>query len=280
MPTAESEISRFYTVLGHPLRRNIIKIIGETGSASFTDLTTRLKVSVGTFYYNVDLMEGLVTQDEGKRYILTPRGRIAYQLLVESEEKLASLGIDAERHSRWRRFLDKVFMARAFFAYLNESPKLFLPSAITVLLYGMWITYEAQLFPLIILYCEKSLLPPVYVPFLFLGGWATINIVGNFIPFVSFSRPKQGAHNLLVGSCYALLPSLTLPTFWFVSKFFYMRVSLIAAQVIMLISMGYSLCLLTSAISMAKGLRTEKAALVALTILYIATGLSLAVYRL
>jgi len=279
MPTSESEISRFYTVLGHPLRRSMIKIIGETGSASFTDLRTRLKVSVGTLYYNIDLMEGLVAQDESKRYILTSQGKIAYQLLVESEEKLVSLGVEAERRSAWLKSLTRVFAMRGLFSYLYESPKLSLPSAVTIVVYGMWITYQAQLFPIIVLYSERPMLPVHYIPVLFIGGWIIINILGNFIPFVLYSRPREGADCLLIGSSYALLPSLTLPTLWVAFEFLRIRLSLIAAQLIMLVSMGYSLCLLTTAISMAKGVRIEKAALVSLVTLYLAAGLSLAVYR-
>ncbi len=169
---------------------------------------------------------------------------------------------------------------RGLFSYLYESPKLSLPSAVTILVYGMWITYQAQLFPIIILYSEKPVLPPFFVPLLFLGGWMIINVLGNFIPFVLYDRPREGADCLLIGSCYALLPSLTLPTVWVICKFFYMRLSVVAAQLIMLISMGYSLCLLATAISMAKGLRTEKATLTSLIILYLAVGLSLVFYQL
>jgi len=278
MPTPESEISRFYTVLGHPLRRSMIKIIGETGSASFTDLRTRLKVSVGTLYYNIDLMEGLVAQDESKRYILTPQGKIAYQLLVESEEKLLSMGVEAETRSTWLSSLTRVLTMRGLFSFLYESPKLSWPSAVTILAYGMWITYQAQLFPIIVLYSERPILPLHLIPLLFMGGWMIINILGNFVPFVLYNRPRDGADCLLIGSCYALLPSLTLPTLWATFRFFYLKLSLLTAQLVMLVSMGYSLCLLTTAISMAKGVRMEKAALVSLITLYLAAGLSLAVH--
>jgi hypothetical protein len=75
MHTSDSEISSFYTVVGHPLRRNMVKIMGETGSASFTGLRTRLKASVGDLYYDIDLMEGLVARNENRKYILTPMDR-------------------------------------------------------------------------------------------------------------------------------------------------------------------------------------------------------------
>ena len=79
----DSEASRFYTVLGHPLRRRLLKVLGERRAVSFTDLKSALSVSVGTLYYNLDLMEGLVAQDMDKRYILTREGEVAYRLLIE-----------------------------------------------------------------------------------------------------------------------------------------------------------------------------------------------------
>lgn len=278
-PTLESDVSRFYTILGHPLRRRLIKILGDVGRASFTDLKSTLNVSVGTLYYNLDLLEDLVTQDRGKRYVLTPKGEIAYRLLVESEEKLISLGLEAEKRASWFRLLSKGFTVQGLFSHLYSSPKLSLPSAMTILIYGIWITHRAQLLPIIILYSDKPVLPPLWTACLFVTGWIIINILGNFIPFLVYRRPKGGADCLLVGSCYAILPSLALPTIWFICKTFHIRLNLVVAQLIMLLSMGYSLCLLTTAVSMAKGLRTEKAALVTMIIFYLAVGLALVFYK-
>ena len=270
----ESEVSRFYTVLGHPLRRSIIKVIGETGSASFTDLKETLGVSVGTLYYNIDLMEGLVGQDESKRYILTHKGKIAYRLLVESEEKLVSLGVEAEKRRGWSGFLVRALTLRGLFSYLYESPKLSLPSAVIILVYGMWITYHANLYPLIFLYTQTPVLSRFFTPLLFMAGWTVVNVLGNLVPFILYNRPKDGLGCLLIGSCYSFLPSLVFPTIWALVKFFYIGIGLFSAQLVMLVSMGYSLSLLTTAVSVAKGLKTEKAVAVSMVILYLSVGLA------
>jgi len=270
----ESEISLFYTVLGHPLRRSIIKVIGETGSASFTDLKETLGVSVGTLYYNIDLMEGLVGQDESKRYVLTHKGKIAYRLLVESEEKLVSLGVEAEKRRGWSRFLVRALTLRGLFSYLYESPKLSLPSAAIILVYGMWITHHADLYPLIFLYTQTPVLPQFFTPLLFMGGWIVVNVLGNLVPFILYNRPKDGLGCLLIGSCYSFLPSLVFPTIWALVKFLHIGIGLFSAQLVMLVSMGYSLSLLTTAVSVAKGLKTEKAVAVSMIILYLSVGLA------
>lgn len=275
MSVPESEITRFYTVLGHPLRRNLIKILGEMERASFTDLKTKLNVSVGTLYYNLDFLEGLIAQDEDKRYVLTSKGEMALRLLKESEEKLISLGLEGEKRGGLFMILKRVLLVRGLFSYLYTSPKLSLILAMPIILYGMWITYQAKLLPMIFLYSDKPLLPPIWVSGLFLAGWMIVNLLGNLIPFILFRRPREGADSLLVGSCYAILPSLALPTIWVICKTLLIPLTLITAQILMLLPMGYSLCLLTSAISMAKGLRIEKASLVTLIIFYLIAGLAL-----
>jgi len=275
-PESESEVSRIYTVLGHPLRRDIIKVLGEKQEVGFTELKSIIKVSIGTLYYNLDLLEGFVTQEENKRYILTPKGQIAYRLLIESEEKLNSLGVEIEKKIGRFGKISKVFFLHGLFNYLYASTRLSMPSALTILLFGMWITYQAQLFPLVILYNDKLFVPQPLIPVLFLTEWILVNIIGNLIPKVLYHRPfREGADCLLVGSSYAFLPSLSLPLVWAICRHLYLRLNLVAAQLLMLFSAGYSLCLLTSAISMAKGLRIEKAASVMMIILYLTLALAL-----
>jgi DNA-binding transcriptional ArsR family regulator len=270
----DDEISHFFNVLGHPLRRQVIKVLGEKSSVSFTDLKSTLNVSVGTLYYNLDLLKGIVEQNANKKYVLTNKGKLAYRLLVESEEKLLSLGLKSQKQLTWLKPLISVLMMRRFFACIYSSIIVSLPSAITILIYGMWITKEAQLFPIIVVYSDQPSMPPLWYACLFLIGWVIINILGNIVPLIFYRTPMETASYLLVGSCYALLPSLAFPTLWAICKTFLIPLSSLATQLIMLLSAGYSLCLLTSAISMAKGLRTEKASLVTIIMLYIIIGIA------
>jgi hypothetical protein len=235
-----------------------------------------LKVSVGTLYYNIDHLRGLIGQDENKKYILTSRGQIAYNILIESEEKFNSFGVEAERRVGWINVLSRVLFAHGLFNYIFTSIKLSIPSAITIILYGIWINYQAQLFPLVFLYSEKPSMSPVLTSILFLSGLIFVNVIGNLIPRIFYHRPlRDGFDCLLIGSCYAFLPSLVLPTIWTICHLLYWRLDLIVAQLIMFLSAGYSLCLFTTAVSASKGLRIEKAASITLTILYLILALAL-----
>ncbi|MEM3662724.1 MAG: helix-turn-helix domain-containing protein, partial [Sulfolobales archaeon] len=86
----EDEASYFFAMLGHPLRRRIIKYLGEKGYAGFSDLKANLNVSIGTLYYQLDQLKGLLDQNESKKYALNEKGKFAYQLLLESEERISS----------------------------------------------------------------------------------------------------------------------------------------------------------------------------------------------
>jgi hypothetical protein len=275
----DDEISHFFNVLGHPLRRQLIKVLGEKLTMSFTDLKSTLNVSVGTLYYNLDLLKGIVEQNVNKKYVLTNKGKLAYRLLVESEEKLLSLGLKSQKQWAWLKPLTGVLMMRRFFATIYSSIIVSLPSAVTILIYGMWITKEAQLFPIIVMYSDQPVMLPLWYACLFLIGWITVNVLGNLVPLIFYRTSMEGVGCLLVGSCYALLPSLAFPTLWAICKTLLIPLSFMAAQLIMLLSAGYSLCLLTSAISMAKGIKTEKASLVTIIMLYIIIGLAFVSYR-
>ncbi|MEM2905238.1 MAG: helix-turn-helix domain-containing protein [Candidatus Bathyarchaeia archaeon] len=273
----EDESSRFFTMLGHPTRREIVRVIGEKGAASFTELKASLQVSVGTLYYNLDLLKGLVAQRQDRRYILTTKGQVAYKLLVESEEKIASQSITAVPVESPARGFLRAVMAWRLFSYLYADPKLAAPSALTILAYGAWITYQAGLLPILMLYSDKPAVEPLIAPIAFLGGWLALNLLANGLTYALY-RSSEGAPSLLVGSCYALLPSLLLPTLWALSKALFLPLDLITVRLVMFASMGYSLLLLTSAVGMAKGLSLEKAAVVTVAALYATIGLALLVF--
>lgn len=262
-------------MLGHPARRQIVRTLGEKGEASFTELKTTLQVSVGTLYYNLDLLKELVTQQRDRRYVLTPRGRAAYRLLVEGEEKLASQPFaTSPAETRTTRSFLRTFMAWRLFAYLYADPKLAAPSAITILAYGAWISYQAELLPVLMLYSDKPVTEPLAACVFFLAGWLTVNLLANCLAYV-FYRSTEGVGLLLVGSCYALLPSLLFPTIWTVAESLFLPLELVPARLIMFACMSYSLVLLTSAVGMAKGLSTEKAGILAMAVLYATIGLAL-----
>jgi len=84
----------FYYALGHELRRRIIKIIGENGFSSFTQLKKNLKVSTGTIYHHLETLEKLITQKKNKKYYLTDLGKYAYHSLMENSRSFTNLDLE------------------------------------------------------------------------------------------------------------------------------------------------------------------------------------------
>lgn len=80
--------SEFYYALGHDIRRNIIKIIGEFGFTSFTKLKNELKVSTGTIYHHLDTLSNLIEQKDDKKYYLTEIGDVAFNSLKNNIKDL------------------------------------------------------------------------------------------------------------------------------------------------------------------------------------------------
>ena len=268
----ESELSSFYSALGHPLRRKIIQVLGEEEKATFTRLKSSLNVSTGTLYYNIGLMADLVNQRDDRSYALTSKGALAYHLLQESEEKLLS-SPHTKKEAGILRQISIGLVGWRFLPPFLMFPKFAMIPALMILGYGMWVNYQAQLYPTIFFFHTK---PPVAVPFasavLFLAGLAVVNIVGNLIPWLFFNK-KENAISLFVGTSIAMLPTLILPTAWVISRMAAIQMSSLLAQTLMIVSMGYSLCLLTVAITLAKSIRPERAALTTLVIFYLAVGL-------
>ncbi|MEM3891129.1 MAG: helix-turn-helix domain-containing protein [Nitrososphaerales archaeon] len=264
----EDEASYFFAMLGHPLRRRIIKYLGEKGYAGFSDLKANLNVSIGTLYYQLDQLKGLLDQNESKKYALNEKGKFAYQLLLESEERISSSRYVKHKLSA-ALYLTRWLLGWPIILYLYGKTKYASIFAATIIIYGAYSAYKSNLYPILFIYLNHLPLSKLYIPILFVAEYLVVNAIANLIPLILY-RVKEGAKPLLIGSAFSFLPSLLLPT---ASIFTYP--TLTQAQILMLIGIGFSLCFLTSAISLSKGLAVEKAALVSSIILYLSVALTL-----
>ena len=65
-PDTLQQEDKFYIALGHEIRRNIMKFIGNNHIASFTDLKRELQISTGTLYHHLEVLDEMISQDETK----------------------------------------------------------------------------------------------------------------------------------------------------------------------------------------------------------------------
>ncbi|MBO3803602.1 MAG: helix-turn-helix transcriptional regulator [Candidatus Brockarchaeota archaeon] len=85
-PRVEIAQGDLYRQLSHPIRREIISLLGSRGAMSATDLLMELGLSAGNFYYHLRLLKGLVAQDERGLYVLTDAGTLAQSKVLSWQD--------------------------------------------------------------------------------------------------------------------------------------------------------------------------------------------------
>jgi len=264
-------ISKVYTALGNPYRRQIIQILREKGKAGFKELHEALKISVGALYHHLDTLDGLVTQDPGKKYILTDRGKAAINAFSVSEEKMITVTSQPQaRDSRIGLVSRELLFGRSLFDYLNQEPLRSLPLAIIILALGGWISFQANLEPLLLFYLNPSPnIGQAWFLLMFPLGWLTTFALTDGLSSLIYHR-RGGDLSLVNGTVFSMLPLLTIPGFLFLvqpfSTLLKSNVTLIILQVLVQV---WVICLLSSAISISKGLRMERTALISLGVIYL-----------
>lgn len=80
MRKSKKNEEKVFKVLSHPIRRSIIRLLGNRGAASFTTLS-KLEEQPGKLYYHLKQLDDYITQDQEKRYILNDSGEQLYRKL-------------------------------------------------------------------------------------------------------------------------------------------------------------------------------------------------------
>src|SRR6267378_710408 len=149
-------ISKFYSALGNPYRRQIVQLLREKRKLGFKELHEALKISVGALYHHLDMLEGIVAQGPDRKYVLTDRGRSTVETLSISEEKIAAGHVQSGKETRLGFFSGEILLGRTLLNYLNADPIRSLPLAILIVAFGGWISSQTRLEPLLLFYLSPS----------------------------------------------------------------------------------------------------------------------------
>ncbi len=267
----DSTMTKVYSALGNPYRRQIIQILKEEGKAGFKELHEALKISVGALYHHLDTLGELVTQDAEKKYTLTDRGRAAINALSLSEEKMVATTPQALAGDSKIRFLTReLLFGRSLFNYLNDEPLRSLPLSIIILALGGWLSFQTNLEPLLLFYLNPSRgIGQAWFLIMFPLGWLATFIVTDALSSLVYHR-QGGDLSLANGTAFSMLPLLIVPVLLFLvqpfSTLLRSTASLIILQTLIQV---WVICLLASATSISKGLRMEKTALISLAVMYL-----------
>ncbi len=82
------DFESFNEVLKHPIRRKVIRALGEKQSLSYVELLNITEAAnTGKFNYHLKVLGDLIEKDANGKYILTEKGQLALQFLLKFPEK-------------------------------------------------------------------------------------------------------------------------------------------------------------------------------------------------
>ncbi len=260
-----------HRALNHPLRKRIIELLGEKGSMSFTSFKNTLNVRVGTLYYHFDALSRLISQDEQKRYVLTPLGQRAYELSRSEELAWPSHVRIRRERSGFTSYVRNVFFPSGFFSYIYAKPKVGISLALAVVAFGSWLSFAARLDPLLFFFDRSPAEQLAFIPVEFVAGWLTVFVLSELIARGLFQR-RGDAFLLLIGTAFSFAPVLLFPMARFLDVSLGLRSPLTAdptaARALLAVLQAWAIVVLSYAVSISKGLRVDKAAVVSVVVAY------------
>jgi len=271
--------SKIYHALNHPIRREIVKLLGNRGRLGATEFKEILNIGPGKLYYHLENLGSLIEQDEERKYRLSEEGNEAYQLLISGENLTVKERTEAS--SNLTPFFNA---AKAFFlpswllSYLYENPARHIPETIILLVFGGWLCYASGLQPLILFYLNLSQ-PLHWTMAQFLISWLIIYGVAEIICFALFQR-RGGNISLYIGSALSLFPMILYAVIWVLNANLRWGLERVFGgwilRSLLLFFQGWALCILAISVSRAKKLSLDRASSVSFAVAY----LSIAAYLL
>ncbi len=274
----EEELYKIYSILASQIKRNIIKFIGTKGKAGATEIRKELKISVGALYYNLDDLIGFVTQDQDKKYKLTEKGKVVFNLLVNERERISDL-IGSSPHP----YIDKIksivyalFTPLALFVRICRDLKLVLPLSIVVMLVGL-LGMRIGNFELVLIspidnskwILLASLTKDVRILLSMLISWISIFLICEVGALIAGS--KIISSEFANASMISLSPIFAYPYINIIlSRFQGTLLGYIVLGMILRLLQILSLLLLTAFITSYKKLRVTKSFIISTVIFYIA----------
>ena len=132
-------------------------MIGNYGSASYTDLTT-LKLEPGTLYFHIDVLaksdEPLITQSNDKRYVLTAAGRSALEMIQKGVDGI--YWIDREKNPSSTSTIVRVLSIAPIIRRIQSDPwRFWLQILLFLGAYG-YLSYSVGFLPVSLFFIEVT----------------------------------------------------------------------------------------------------------------------------
>jgi hypothetical protein len=265
----EFDADRAVKILGHPVRIRIIELLAARGPLSWKELSKEVGTSTGALYHHIDVLERIVTRDSAKRYVLTGLGVRIHDYMNAKMPTRDYKALGQLMGKRSRTFaLQGLLIPRALISLLTSSrPRALASSAgISTLVFASMVVSRSQVFLLAFLPSHDLLLSVtslgmsllamtgvVYVETRLAGSRAdpTVllgSVALSLFPLAAFSLSLGG---LVTTGSLGMLADKNVLTFAFA------------------IFQGWGACIVAAGVSVATGMRVEKALLLSLILPYV-----------
>lgn len=119
----EDQLDVIISAINHPIRREIVRYLAESGPQPYTSLLAKFKLQTGTLNHHLEMLKELLEQGEDKRYSLNRNGYVAYELIRYAK---ASLSKPIVPKIKGRRIIDSLKpSALAFYKLLFHPTRAF-----------------------------------------------------------------------------------------------------------------------------------------------------------
>ncbi len=196
-----SEDEKIYKILSHKIRRKIIKLIGDAGACSYTEISREVNLEPGTLYHHIDYLKEYVEQDQEKRYRLTALGKAAYQLIQDVEPVIKS---SFKAENKFNKFFDVISLS-PLYRYMALNPLRFLPEALLIICLLSYLTIESGLANLGLFYSNTISIDPLIKIILVIVTWLSLIFFTEVISKIALPA-SQNFSSLIINTALSLIP--------------------------------------------------------------------------
>jgi len=285
----EETIDDLYNVLGNVHRRRILLFLGEVGEAGFTELRRHLGISVGTLYYNLDNLRGLVIQKPNKKYTLSERGRRVYEIISKEVKRIEEMYREPHTIVKlYNRYIGKFITPIDLFSRMYKNTLLTTIIGLGVLVLGILglnlnLVLGIKTSGLDITILDFNLqaeVPsgfsqPLWLSLKLLGSWLLIVIISTVLAKLFGSRIERP--EIVSALMIAIAPTLAYPYIYYLflslnlfSEWIFVLLSNLILRILQMVTVGF----LTASISVFGGISLERAFFIAFIVIYLSLALS------
>ena len=255
--------------------------LGEVGEAGFTELRRHLGISVGTLYYNLDNLRGLVIQKPNKKYALSERGRRVYEIISKEVKRIEEMYREPHFIVKfYNKYIGRFITPVDLFSRMYKNAILTTAVGLGVLILGI-LGLTLSGLDITVLDFSPQMQTPAGVPrFL----WSSLKLLGSWLVIVGISaslaklfgsqieRPEMVSALII-----AIAPILVYPYIYYLfttlnlfTEWVFVLLSNLILRILQIITVGF----LTASISVFSGISLERAFFIAFIIVYLSLTLS------